>query len=52
MNRSMVIIFDFFCVVFKIVCPWNFFTWIYGVLLLAAIVLAAAGRELTTATPQ
>ena len=40
---------EFFGVIFEIViCPWNFFTWIYSVLLSVAIVMA----ELTVATPQ
>ena len=33
---------------FEIVCLWNVFTWIYCVLLSAAVVMA----ELMTATPQ
>ena len=47
MNRSMMITEDLFCDIFQIVCPWNF-----SVLLSAAVVLAAAERKSTTATPQ
>ena len=36
----MVITQEFFWVIFKIVCFWHFFTWIYSVFLSAAFVLA------------
>ena len=32
---------EYFCIGFEIVCPWNFFTWIYSV--------CWTGREVTTA---
>ena len=39
---------DFCGVIFEIVCPWNFFTWIYSVRSSSR----CAGTLLTTASPQ
>ena len=36
----------FFCVIFGMICHWDFNTWIYGVLLSAAVVLAENQQQL------
>ena len=51
MNRSMVITEDLFAL-FLNCLPLEYFYVDFSVLLSAAIVLAAAGRELTADTPQ
>ena len=50
-NHYMVITEEVFCVIFEIICPWNFSTFFYIDLQCPLIIGRFTGRELTTATP-